>query len=482
MEIRTFKTKLSFFRGENSLRNDFKYISTLEKQTTSYYSYKDIFEFIPYSSTDLEELGDFLYAEIGDVSKNGDVFPNKLNFEDRNDFNGSLFKKIEKGDIIKPLKGDILISKIRPYLNKVVLVGEDEVYFTKAFIHIRPKINAEILYFALRTVFHTQINAVSRQGKGYPTLKEEDIKTIRFEQSMIDAFITKEKEIAEKINALKNEITMLKNVKIKPPHLINQAFAEVYGIDTDFYKTFGKGMTAGTQQCDTPSKSIYKIPFSQIQKSNLVRISGRFHNPKTQFLTNTLFAKPTLKVKDVVAEMVKGVQPEYDTAGEVPVVKIANLKNGFVDMENPELVAQSFFDNLDEKRKIKRNDVLICCTGKISLGKIDIYETDNDAVLTVDNYIIRLKDGYNPLFFVYFFRSIFGSFQVERDFTGATNQIHLYDKQINEFDYPDFSLAYQNEIVTKIQTQIAAQNSIDTQIAAKQDEINRIIETVVKVA
>ena len=189
------RQRFSNYSSEISLRNDFKYINSLSKGDELFYTFKEIFDFVEYTYTNLNDLDEFLYAEIGDVTKNGDVNPTLLSFNDRNEENESLFKKIEKGDIIKPLKGDILISKIRPYLNKNVLIGDEEIYYTKAFIHIRPKINPEIFYFAIRTIFYNQINAVSRQGKGYPTLKEDDLKTIRFSKHIIDSFIKNEAEI-----------------------------------------------------------------------------------------------------------------------------------------------------------------------------------------------------------------------------------------------------------------------------------------------
>ena len=78
--------------------------------------------------------------------------------EKRDELNEPLFKKIEKGDIIKPQLNDILISKIRPYLNKTVLINDDSLYYTKAFIQIRPKVNSKLLYYCLRSVFLNKIN------------------------------------------------------------------------------------------------------------------------------------------------------------------------------------------------------------------------------------------------------------------------------------------------------------------------------------
>ena len=105
---------------------------------------------------------------------------------------------------------------------------------------------------------------------------------------------------------------------------------------------------------------------------------------------------------------------------------------------------------MNEIKKLKKGDIIICATGKISLGKIDYYDYKHDSITTVDNYILRLNENYNPLFFTYFFRSILGCFQVERDYTGATNQIHLYWDQISNFKIPDIPLERQEEIVDEI--------------------------------
>ena len=95
------------------------------------YTYRNLFDFVPYKKVDVEELDTFKYAEIGNVNKLGEVEPVELS-QTRDEENESLFKKIEKGDIINPQKGDILISK--GGLSKNVLVESDDEYYTKAFI------------------------------------------------------------------------------------------------------------------------------------------------------------------------------------------------------------------------------------------------------------------------------------------------------------------------------------------------------------
>ena len=220
--------RLSDFRSEKSLRCDYKYASFFEVDYQEFYSYKDLFDFVPYKKIELAQLDSFQYAEIGNVNKLGEVEPITLSCSDRQEENENLFKKIEKGDVINPIFGDVLISKIRPYLNKNILVENENVYFTKAFIHIRPKINPELFYILLRAIFFNQLNAVSRQGKGYPTLKEDDLKTIRFPKSIIDKTLSLEDKLLSRIRPLKNEITQLKNSKISTPDIINQVFSEEF--------------------------------------------------------------------------------------------------------------------------------------------------------------------------------------------------------------------------------------------------------------
>jgi type I restriction enzyme S subunit len=120
---------------------------------------------------------------------------------------------------------------------------------------------------------------------------------------------------------------------------------------------------------------------------------------------------------------------------------------------------------------------LVASTGKVSLGRVDLVEIEQELVADGHISIIRVDNRkYNCQFLTYFLRSILGVFQIERDYTGATNQIELYSSEIENFDIPDFSLDKQAEIVMKIKTQIDAQNVIDQQIEQKQEAISKIIE------
>jgi type I restriction enzyme S subunit len=462
------RQRLSDYSSEISLRNDFKYINSLSKEDKSFYTFKKIFDFVEYTSTNLEELEEFLYSEIGDVSKNGDVNPVLLSFNDRNEENESLFKKIEKGDIIKPLKGDILISKIRPYLNKNVLIGDEEIYYTKAFIHIRPKINSEIFYFAIRTIFYNQLIAVSRQGKGYPTLKEDDLKTIRFSKHIIDSFINNEDVILSKTNLLNTEITNLKNSKLKPLDIINKVFGEEFGFDWLELEKLSR-------------EKVYKIKFSKINDTIDFRTATKFHSIKYDFLKLEVFKKH--KFKDFAEFMTLGrqIQPEqFEEETDYYYLMPNAIKTNSLNDDLMKEIKFSFFDNL-KHIALKYNDLILAASGEGTIGKSAIFNSEKEAITSQFIMKIELKDKSLVEYFHYYMQSSFFLLTVEKFKKGMGNMTNIFVSQVKDFPVL-FDETKQAEIVKKIKSQIDAQNSIDHQIEQKQQQINELIENAIKTA
>jgi type I restriction enzyme S subunit len=184
----------------------------------------------------------------------------------------------------------------------------------------------------------------------------------------------------------------------------------------------------------------------------------------------------TIEVNKVVESYEKWLQPKYDADWIIDVIKITNLKNQYINFLETEKVSQEYYNSLSEEKKLKENDIIICATWKGSLWKIDLFESENEAITSVDNYIIRLKQNINFLFFVYFFRSILWYFQIERDYTWTTNQIHLYWEQIWDFKIPNISFKEQQRIVNEIKFELDKQEQIRKDIEKERSKIDELIE------
>lgn len=470
MGVNIQKKKLSDFRSEESLRYDYKYISSFETSSNDFYSYRQLFDFVPYKSIDITSLEKFKYAEIGNVNKLGEVEPVELSFDDRQEENESLFKKIEKGDIIKPLPGDVLISKIRPYLNKNVLNDTEETYFTKAFIHIRPKINSELFFLALRTKFINQINAVSRQGKGYPTLKEDDLKSIRFPKSIVDALVNSQSELIEKISPIKQEIANLKATKKQTLNIINQVFGDAFGFDWSAFENIKKVKS-------------YTSSISKFANNIDCRMGIRFHNKAGAYIQSFLESKTNKRIKDFISENIvlgKSVSPsDYDEDGEYFYIAMSNIKTWAFDPEDCKKVSESYAaSNLN--KTVQKGDILLARSGEGTIGKVALIE-DEDINGIFADFTQRIRfTGFDPLCAYYYMRSDFFQYLVYTHKKGLGNNTNIFPSQIKEFPIPDWDENKQAEIVEKIKTQLDEQKVIDSQIEEKQQSINKIIEDAIK--
>lgn len=481
MPLKQFTINFQELGKEKSFRYDVDFINFQNDFLAErFYSFNDLFTFASENKVDVEKLDDdFFYSEISNVSKEGDVEPVKLNFNERKEEEKNYYKKIEKGDIIQAKENEILLSKVRPNLKKCIFIDQDNknYFYTSAFVHLVPKKLNKILYYSFRTIFYENLIAISRQGKGYPTLKEDDFLYLKFDKKIVDKLSVKQGQIVAQIEPIEKKIKELKSQITLAQEIINKVFAREFKFDENLYNEFGKGMTAGTQVAKDKMLRVFETDFKELPRGSILRFSTRFHNPPTKKLMDFLGSIDTIKVKDVLTEDIhRGASPKYNPDGEISVVKTGHLKNNYIEISQEEFVDQNFYDS-SERSRVREGDILISSTGKVSLGKIDLVETDRKLV--VDGHISIVRIGaqkYNRLFFIYFFRSILGYFQIERDFTGATNQIELYANEIADFQIPSTPLKSQQKIVDEIKTELDKQEEMKQKIEAERAKIDEIIE------
>ncbi len=292
---------------------------------------------------------------------------------------------------------------------------------------------------------------------------------------------SKQDQIVAQIEPIEKNIKELKAQIKEPQEIINKVFAREFGFDENLFNEFGKGMTAGTQIAQNRTLRVFETDFEELSRSGIVRFSTRFHNPPTKKLMDFLDSIETAQVKNILLEPIhRGASPSYDSNGEIPVVKTGHLKNGYIEISQEEFVDTDFYKK-SIRSQVKQGDILIASTGKISLGKIDLLEEEQNLVADGHVSIVRIDDKkYSRQFFTYYFRSVLGYFQIERDFTGATNQIELYADEISNFQIPNISLKDQQKIVDEIKAELDKQEEIKSKIENERNKIDEIIENSIK--
>ncbi len=462
------KLKLSDLASEPTLRADYLYQKEHSSKINKYYSFNYLFDLIKDIKIPIPDE-EFFYAEIGDVSSFGEVDPEQLNFIERSEELESLYKKIEKGDIIKPEIGDILLSKIRPYLKKNILIQENNsFYFTKAFIQIRSKkINSKIIYYLFQSKYFDKLNSISRCGKGYPTLNANDFSCLKFKKSDIDTIMQKEQHLLSLIKPIENNIDELKKIRLPDIKIINDVIGKELGIDWEKYDSLKK-------------IQIYAANLSQLSNNIDCRMSFNFHNKAHYYILELLEKQCSKRLKNylnIPITLGASISPEdYDDEGDCYYISMATVKSFSFNPENAQTVSKEW-EKENEVKKVRQNDIIMTRSGA-AIGKFAILDEDINGIFADFTMRIELKD-YNPLMAYYYFRSIFVQTLIHSQKKGLQNK-NIFPNQVQEFPMPDWSLAKQNKIANIIKTKIDEQKAIDLQIQDKQKQILKLINNELK--
>lgn len=434
-----------------------------------FYSFNDLFEFASKDKIEIEKLeGDFFYSEIGDVSKEGDVKPIKLNFDDRNEDEENYYKKIEKGDILKVKEGEILLSKVRPNLKKYVFINQDnkDYFYTSAFIHLTPKKLNKILYYSLRSIFFGNLIAISRQGKGYPTLKEDDFSYLKFDKKIVDKLLLKQNKIVAQIELIEKNIKNLSSQITPVQEVINEVFAREFGFDLERFEELKK------------IKSYY-LDLSNFANNKDLRQSVKFHRESGIFIIDQLKKITNKKIKHFISEPIvlgTSISPsDYDENGGYFYVSMANIKNWKFESEDAKLVSIEYSRN-NQNKTIAKNDILIARSGEGTIGKVALID-DEDLKGIFADFTMRIRiKNYNPLFAYYYFRTEYFQYLIEVNKKGLGNNTNIFPGQIQELPMIDIDLPRQQKIVDEIKAELDKQEEMKQRIQAERNKIDKIIK------
>jgi type I restriction enzyme S subunit len=222
---------------------------------------------------------------------------------------------------------------------------------------------------------------------------------------------------------------------------------------------------------------VYQRRCSDIRASLGLRFGFRYLHPKHDLLERErLHAVPTLKLKALCTRAItRGVQPQYDDS-EIRAVKTANLKNGYLDWEEVQTVDENCYKANQFRAAVRKGDVLIASTGVGSLGKVDVYEDDTPALADGHISIVRVdSQRINPRLLAHLLRGRVAQWQIERQLSGATNQIDIYPDQLAALRLPEITPERQRQImprITKIESDITDARG---KVRPQADIINEIL-------
>jgi restriction endonuclease S subunit len=311
------------------------------------------------------------------------------------------------GEINILADGDLLIVRSGANVGDVGVVTEDlrGGSFGSYVIRLRVKnINPYYLYVFLKCIFGREQTVRFRSGAAQPNISIPNLKEL-----MIFA------PLDEQQTEIENLFFLSYHAKQRANEIYTEAenlLLHELGLDT----------------LDLSHELTYERNFSEVAAAG--RYDAQFFQPKYQKVIDTLSERWTVEAIGTWGKALKGRSVgEYIEKG-IPVVRSGDL----TDIDNVESFKHA--SPAEDLFYLKRGDVCISSIGFGSIGKVQVFDKEDQPYATVSEVTVVRQNRVNPYYLQIFLQSLAGQLQIERWITGATGQLHLYPRDVEKFIIP----------------------------------------------
>jgi len=392
------------------------------------------FEFVPLSEvadflTDTRNpretpLEEFLYVDIGSIDTiRGTTSPQLMLGQDAV---SSRMRRVINS-------GNVLVSTTRPTRNAICIVPDeldDQICSTGlAVLKSKPDVLTKFLFYALRSGYATLQFERLCSGSGYPAINQEkDLPQLLVPRPET----TVQQAILETLSFSENKAIRLDDETVRLRGIVSDILLNELGLVTRVPSLPNYVIKTGAEK--------QTLWFHVLPHEISDRLHYLFYHPRHGILNELSDLFRTVNLDTACGEPIfRGDQPIYDDNGTKLVLKTVDLRNDYIDYDNALRVSEDFF-NSRPATHVQRGDIIVAATGFVSMGKIDVYELDEPAMISGELLAIRVNEGYDPYFLCYYLRSYLGQIQFDKWFSGASGQIHLYEPDLAHFQIPSNSV------------------------------------------
>ncbi len=147
----------------------------------------------------------------------------------------------------------------------------------------------------------------------------------------------------------------------------------------------------------------------------------------------------------------RGKTPSEQATDGIPILKVRNVTGNGISMETDFAPDTDAVREECAKGMVRTGDVLITSTGEGTIGRVDPYLFQENAICDTHVTICRLKDGINRAYVEEFLKSEYGQIQMLRHVLGSTGQTELLTHDIAALLIPLPDSDIQRMIVEEMQ-------------------------------
>ncbi len=350
------------------LFNDTIFDALLDYEKKSKYPFKMLRDIVTFRketrNPQLNPTEDFIYTDIGSIDTIfGEPIPSIMQGKDAH---SSRIRQVIKS-------GDVLLSTTRPYRNAICVTPEklnNQICSTGFSVLIPKGVISKFLVLALRSeIGNLQLQKFC-SGSGYPAINQEiDVPVIRIpcpeSKNEQERLVDKVKPLEIEAKSLKQKATKLQDEAVN--YLLKELKIEMPDNPNYFFKTGSENQA---------------INFAITPDNIHDRLHYLYYHPKHKILDKLRNNFKTVSLECICKKpIIRGEQPKYDATGSSIVLKTVDLKNRFIDYENALKVNDDFFSK-QKTSIVNTNDILLASTGYVSMGKVDVYDRNEPAMVS----------------------------------------------------------------------------------------------------
>jgi restriction endonuclease S subunit len=376
-----------------------------------------------------------------------------------------LGSQLKENDVLITIAGSI--GRCAVYQSKDECNANQAVAIVKVNLNnIVPRYLVKYLNSSIGQLFFAKLQNISAQ----PNISLEELLHI---QIMLPNLNTQHK-ILENIKAVEDEISkidcQIEDVRQASEGILldemSLSISEDFRKRKYFYKT-GKDE---------------RSPYFTVNADKIgSRLNFAFYEPELDIIEQLEKKYSTTRL-DKIGKIDNGEQPEYTEAEDESVIaiKTVDVKDGYIDYDKCLRATRKCFERYPLAH-VKKGNVLITCTGYVSMGKVDVYQSEKDAIAAQDLRVLKLNESYDPFFITYFLRSPIGKVQFEKWWIGSSGQIHLEPEDLAEFvviDNSEKGIPYSRQvaIASKVTKSLIALSELERRKEQVQSEIESLFE------
>ena len=186
------------------------------------------------------------------------------------------------------------------------------------------------------------------------------------------------------------------------------------------------------------------------------RLDLQWYDPDYLELYERLAAVPHVRLRDVRATLKYGASLDADYTGDIPFLRIENLRRNDIDLSDVQYVPSALYLRQLKGLFLQEGDILIARSGTY-VGLCAAVPSGMERFV-YGSYIIRLRlpdhSELLPKFLALYLNSRFGQMQFDRLKTGSL-QFNINKEQIQDVIVPKLSLTEQQEIISDFSSRLS---------------------------